>query len=128
VNREVPVPRVQLRRLADELAEALHAVTQARAASDALEVLTQVTVAIEELSATQHELVNVLLDHGHTWSQVGNALNTSAAAAERRYPRRKRRGTASSRGGPGEAALGGSDAGSPRGADGTSPKRQRTPS
>jgi hypothetical protein len=91
VDRQVPVPRVQLRRLADELSTALRAVTEARGATDALDVLTQVTVAIEELSATQHELVNVLLDHGHTWSQVGGALNTSAAAAERRYPRRQRR-------------------------------------
>ena len=95
MDHQVPVPRPQLRRLADELATALRAVTEARAASDALDVLTQVTVAIEELSATQHELVNVLLDNGHTWSQVGEALNTSPAAAERRYPRRERR-TASS--------------------------------
>jgi hypothetical protein len=51
----------------------------------------QLTVAIEELTATQHELVNLLLDHGHGWSEVGDALNTSAVAAERRYPRRGRR-------------------------------------
>lgn len=95
MDHQVPVPRPQLRRLADELATALRAVTEARAASDALDVLTQVTVAIEDLSATQHELVNVLLDHGHTWSQVGEALNTSPAAAQRRYPRRQRRTTSS---------------------------------
>ena len=95
MDHQVPVPRPQLRRLADELATALRAVTEARAASDALDVLTQVTVAIEDLSATQHELVNVLLDHGHTWSQVGEALNTSPAAAQRRYPRRQRRTTPS---------------------------------
>ena len=95
MDHQVPVPRPQLRRLADELAAALRAVTEARAASDALDVLTQVTVAIEDLSATQHELVNVLLDHGHTWSQVGEALNTSPAAAQRRYPRRQRRTTSS---------------------------------
>ena len=95
MDHQVPVPRPQLRRLADELANALRALTQARAASDALDVLTQVTVAIEDLSATQHELVNVLLDHGHTWSQVGEALNTSPAAAKRRYPRRERRTTSS---------------------------------
>jgi hypothetical protein len=77
------------------LAHALRAVTQARAASDALDALTQVTEAIEDPSATQHELVNVLLDHGYTWSQVGEALNTSPAAAKRRYPRREGR-TASS--------------------------------
>ena len=69
MDHQVPVPRPQLRRLADELATALRAVTEARAASDALDVLTQITVAIEELSATQHELVNVLLDHGHSWSR-----------------------------------------------------------
>ena len=95
MDHQVPVPRAQLRRLADELATALRAVTEARAASDALDVLTQVTMAIEDLSATQHELVNVLLDHGHTWSQVGEALNTSPAAAQRRYPRRQRRTTSS---------------------------------
>jgi hypothetical protein len=87
----VPIPRIQLRRLADELAVALRAVTQARAASDAVEVLARLTVAIEELTATQHELVNVLLDHGHSWSEVGQAMSTTAAAAERRYPRRDRR-------------------------------------
>lgn len=95
MDHQVPVPRPQLRRLADELATALRAVTEARAASDALDVLTQITVAIEELSATQHELVNVLLDHGHSWSQVGEALNTSPAAAQRRYPRRHCRRTPS---------------------------------
>jgi len=94
VDHQVPVPRPQFRRLADELSKALRAVTEARAASDALEVLTHVTVAIEELGATQHELVNVLLDHGHTWTQVGDALNTSPAAARRRYPRRGRNRTA----------------------------------
>ena len=95
MDHQIPVPRPQLRRLADELAQALRAVTEARAASDALDVLSQVTVAIEDLSATQHELVNVLLDHGHTWSQVGEALNTSPAAAKRRYPRRQRHTTSS---------------------------------
>jgi hypothetical protein len=91
MDNSVLVPRAQLRRLGDELAVALRAVTQARGSSDALEVLTQVTMAIEELSATQHELVNVLLDNGHSWSEVADALSTSAAAAERRYPRRRRR-------------------------------------
>ena len=91
MDNSVLVPRAQLRRLGDELAGALRAVTQARGSSDAVEVLTQVTMAIEELTATQHELVNVLLDNGHTWSEVADALSTSAAAAERRYPRRSRR-------------------------------------
>ena len=93
MDPRVPVPRAQLRRLGDELAVALRAVTEARAASDALAALSHLTVAIEELTATQHELVNLLLDHGHGWSDVGDALNTSAVAAERRYPRRSRRAT-----------------------------------
>jgi hypothetical protein len=93
MDTRVPVPRTQLRRLGEELAMALRAVTEARAASDALDVLSRLTVAIEELTATQHELVNLLLDNGHSWSDVGDALNTSAVAAERRYPRRGRRTT-----------------------------------
>jgi hypothetical protein len=92
MDSRVPVPRAQLRRLGDELAVALRAVTEARAAPDALQVLSRLTVAVEELTATQHELVNVLLDHGHSWSEVGDALSTSAVAAERRFPRRDRRG------------------------------------
>ena len=87
----IPVPRLELRRLGDEVALALRAVTEARASQDALDALGLVTVAIERLSATQHELVDVLLDHGHTWSEVGDALSTSATAAERRFPRRDRR-------------------------------------
>lgn len=90
VEPSVPVPRLELRRLGDEVAVALRAVTQARASTDAVKVLSLVTSAIEGLTATQHELVNVLLDHGHGWSEVGDALSTSAAAAERRYPRRAR--------------------------------------
>ena len=88
---QIPIPRTQLRRLGHELAGAVRALTQARAASDARDVLAHLTVALEELSATQHELVNLLLDNGHRWSEVGTALNTSATAAERRYPRRERR-------------------------------------
>jgi hypothetical protein len=84
----IPVPRLELRRLGDEVASALRAVTEARASRDALTALAHVTVAIEELCATQHELVAVLLDHGHTWTEVGEALSTSASAAERRFPRR----------------------------------------
>jgi phage-related minor tail protein len=86
----IPVPRLELRRLGEEVAVALRAVTEARASGDAVDALAQVTVAIEQLSATQHELVAVLLDHGHTWSEVGEALSTSASAAERRFPRRGR--------------------------------------
>lgn len=86
-----PVPRLELRRLSDEVASALRALTEARAATDAMAALSHVTIAIEQLTATQHELVNVLLDHGHTWSEVGQALSTSAAATERRFPRRRGR-------------------------------------
>ena len=84
----MPVPRLALRRLGDEVALALRAVTEARASRDGLRALNLLTIAIEHLTATQHELVDVLLDHGHTWSQVGEALSTSPAAAERRCPRR----------------------------------------
>ena len=84
----IPVPRMELRRIGDEVAVALRAVTEARASRDAMAALAQVTVAIEQLSATQHELVAVLLDHGHTWTEVGEALSTTAPAAERRFPRR----------------------------------------
>lgn len=90
-DASIPVPRLELRRLGDEVAVALRAVTEARASRDALSALGQVTVAIEQLSATQRELVDVLLDHGHTWSEVGEALSTSPVAAERRFPRRDRR-------------------------------------
>ena len=96
----VPVPRVELLRLGEEVATAMRAVVQARAATDAVDALSQVTVAIEALSAVQHELVNVLLDHGHTWGEVGKALSTSPSAAERRFPRRERR-----EGGPGESSA-----------------------
>ena len=87
----IPVPRLELRRLGKEVAVALRAITEARASHDALEALSLVTVAVEALSATQHELVDVLLDHGHTWGEVGGALSTSPVAAERRFPRRARR-------------------------------------
>ncbi len=84
----IPVPRLELRRLGDDIARALRAVTQARASTDAVTALSLVTVAIEELTATQRDLVDVLLDHGHTWSEIGESLSTSPSAAERRFPRR----------------------------------------
>lgn len=86
----VPVPRIELRRLGEDVAAALRSVTRARAADEAIEALHHVTVAIEQLSATQHDLVDVLLDHGHTWSEIGQALSTTPVAAERRFPRRDR--------------------------------------
>jgi hypothetical protein len=87
---QIPIPRAQLRRLGDELAGAVRALTQARAASDARDVLAHLTVAVEELSATQHELVNVLLDHGYTWSEVGDALKTLPGDQPKERPRRRR--------------------------------------
>jgi hypothetical protein len=86
-DASIPVPRLELRRLGDEIAVALRAVTEARVTRDALSALGLVTVALEQLTATQRDLVDVLLDHGHTWSEVGDALSTSPAAAERRFPR-----------------------------------------
>lgn len=71
-----------------EIASARDAVDAARITSQPLDVLAQVTIAIERLTATQHELVNVLLDHGVSWSDLGTALSTSSAAAARRFPRR----------------------------------------
>jgi hypothetical protein len=87
----IPVPRLELRRLSEEVAVALRAITEARASQDAIEALSLVTMAVEQLSATQHELVDVLLDHGHTWGEIGEALSTSPVSAERRFPRRTRR-------------------------------------
>lgn len=64
------------------------ALAAARTTVDPLQTLTDLTTAIETLTATQHELVNVLLDRGASWSTIANALSTSDAAAQRRYPRR----------------------------------------
>lgn len=97
MDSTIPAPSLELRRFGNELAAALRAVTQARAATDPFLVLSALTMAIEDLTATQHELVNVLLNRGHTWADVGAALSTSAASAERRYPRRDRRNTETTR-------------------------------
>jgi DNA-directed RNA polymerase specialized sigma24 family protein len=75
-----------------ELGVADAALAAARRGSDALETLTELTAAIETLTATQHELVNLLLDRGASWSTIADALSTSSAAAKRRYPRRASRG------------------------------------
>jgi DNA-directed RNA polymerase specialized sigma24 family protein len=71
-----------------ELGIAQDALTAARGSNTALELLAELTAAIETLTATQHELVNLLLDHGASWSTIADALCTSSAAAKRRYPRR----------------------------------------
>jgi hypothetical protein len=74
-----------------EIGTAQDALTDARASSTAMETLTELTAAIETLTATQHELVNLLLDRGASWSSIADALSTSSAAAQRRYPRRAAR-------------------------------------
>lgn len=74
-----------------EIATARKALTNAAAADTPLGVLAYLTVAVEGLNATQHELVNHLLDEGASWDDIGAALDTSSHAAERRFPRRSRR-------------------------------------
>lgn len=76
--------------LARELSEAAAVLREAREAADPLAILTGVTAALETLTATQHELVNVLLDRGTTWSALAAALSTNSAGAQRRFPRRSR--------------------------------------
>jgi hypothetical protein len=78
----------ELVRLLDEVRAAESAVRAAKSADDPAQALAAVTVAIERLTATQHELVNVLLERGVSWDVVGEALNTDSMAAERRFPRR----------------------------------------
>jgi hypothetical protein len=77
-----------------ELGEAQANLNEALTAANPFEALVQMTAALETLSATQHELVNVLLDRGASWSQVADALSTSSAGARRRFPRRDNRQTA----------------------------------
>ena len=74
--------------LREEVGTALDALGAADAATEPLDVLAQITIAIERLNATQHELVNLLLDEGVAWTDIGWALDTSSTAAERRFPRR----------------------------------------
>jgi len=71
-----------------ELAEAEALLAAGRETTDPLDALVQLTAGLEVLTATQHELVNALLDRGATWSQVADALSTSSAGARRRFPRR----------------------------------------
>lgn len=88
-----------------ELAEAEALLAAGRMTTDPLNALVQLTAGLEVLTATQHELVNVLLDRGATWSQVADALSTSSAGARRRFPRR---GARTVEGDPDETASGGS--------------------
>lgn len=81
----------QLDILQREIAAARKALASAAGADTPLGVLAHLTVAVEGLSATQHELVNHLLDDGASWDDIGAALDTSSHAAERRFPRRARR-------------------------------------
>jgi hypothetical protein len=78
-----------------EITDAEGLLAAGRETADPLESLVQLTSALDVLTATQHELVNVLLDRGATWSQVADALNTSSAGARRRFPRRDSRTVAS---------------------------------
>jgi phage-related minor tail protein len=77
-----------------EIRDAEKALASARTSAEPLRALGEMTNAIETLTATQHELVNVLLDRGATWSMIAEALSTSSAGAKRRYPRRSARGIA----------------------------------
>ena len=74
-----------------ELGNAELSLAQARKSTDPLEALAGMTSAIETLTAAQHELVNALLDRGASWSTIADALSTSSAGAQRRYPRRAAR-------------------------------------
>jgi hypothetical protein len=74
-----------------EIGQAVDSLGAARRTHDPLEVLVQLTSVLDVLTATQHELVNLLLDQGATWSQVADALSTSSVGARRRFPRRSAR-------------------------------------
>lgn len=74
-----------------EIEQAVDSLAAARDTSDALEALVELTSVLDILTATQHELVNALLDKGATWSQVADALSTSSVGAKRRFPRRSAR-------------------------------------
>lgn len=74
-----------------ELREAREALAAAHDAETPLDALVDLTAAVDTLWATQHELVNVLLERGATWSQVADALALSSAGAQRRFPRRDSR-------------------------------------
>ncbi|MDX6204104.1 MAG: hypothetical protein QOE76_459 [Frankiales bacterium] len=83
-----------------ELTEAQDLLTAGQETTDPLDALVQLTSSLDVLTATQHELVNLLLDSGATWSQVADALSTSSAGARRRFPRRTSRSTEGDPGDP----------------------------
>src|SRR3954465_10146220 len=74
-----------------EIGQAVDTLGAARRTNDPFEVLVHLTSVLDVLTATQHELVNLLLDQGATWSQVAEALSTSSVGARRRFPRRPAR-------------------------------------
>lgn len=78
-----------------EVAAAAAALGRAKKSADPMVTLGEITAAVEALTSTQHELVNVLLDRGATWSALAAALSTSSVGARRRYPRRAARGVLS---------------------------------
>lgn len=71
----------ELALLRREVTATEQALAAARTTVDPMQTLTDLTTAIETLTATQHELVNVLLDRGASWSTIADALSTSNAAA-----------------------------------------------
>ena len=83
----------EIRELTKEISAARATLAAAAGAPGPMELLSLLTQALERLAATQHELVNVLLDRGENWDTIGRALDTSGYAAERRFPRRERRAT-----------------------------------
>jgi hypothetical protein len=74
-----------------EVTAAGAALRGAKVAADPMGALAAITEAVETLTSTQHELVNVLLDRGCSWSDLATALSTSRAGVKRRYPRRPAR-------------------------------------
>ena len=74
-----------------EISETEEALAAARDDADPLATLGALNSAIDTLTATQHELVNVLLDRGTSWSTIAEALSTNSAGAQRRFPRRASR-------------------------------------
>jgi hypothetical protein len=78
-----------------ELTTAADLLADAHETPDSLASLAAMTTAIDVLTATQHELVNVLLDRGATWSVIAEALATNSAGAQRRFPRREARSASS---------------------------------
>jgi hypothetical protein len=50
-----------------EVTTAAEALGRAKKSADPMDTLSEITAAVETLTSTQHELVNVLLDRGASW-------------------------------------------------------------